>query len=383
MPVTVAVEPEIIRWAIDRSGLSPDDLASFPVEDWQAGRKQPTLRKLEDFAKKTMVPLGYLFLAKPPVETIPLPDFRTVGDTPLRRPSPNLIDTLHTMQRRQAWMRDYLLEMGHDALPFVGSVKVGQLVAEVVALIRSALGLAVGWAERESNWQEALRRLRRAIEGAGILVAVNGIVGNNTKRKLDPQEFRGFVMADRIAPLIFVNGSDSQSAQIFTLAHELVHVWCGQDGLFNLLAMRPANDRVEKYCNRVAAEFLVPKEKLSGLWPKYEEAEGRFEALAREFKVSPLVVAQRALDLDFIEQGAFFVFYNQYLEKLSRLESQKRRGGDFYRNVSARIGDRFGYAVIQSAKEGRLLYRDAYALIGLSGKTFDEYARILSEKMRK
>ena len=145
-------------------------------------------------------------------------------------------------------------------------------------------------------------------------------------------------MADTIAPLIFVNGADSQSAQIFTLAHELVHVWCGQDGLFNLLEMKPANERVEKYCNRVAAEFLVPKEKLSGLWPKYDEAEGRFEALAKEFKVSPLVVARRALDLGFIEQGAFFAFYHQYLEKLSRLASKKRSGGDFYRNVSAASG---------------------------------------------
>lgn len=383
MPETVAVKPELIRWAIDRSGLPHDDLVAFPVEDWQTGRKQPTLKKLEAFAKKTMVPFGYLFLATPPVETIPLPDFRTVGDTPIARPSPNLIDTVHTMQRRQQWMREYLLEQGHDALPFVGSVNVGQPIADVVALIRKALGFTSSWAESESNWRDALRRLRNAIEIGGILVAVNGVVGNNTKRKLDPQEFRGFVIADRIAPLIFVNGADSQSAQIFTLAHELVHVWLGQDGLFNLIEMKPANDRLEKYCNRVAAEFLVPKEKLTRLWPEHEEAENRFEALAREFKVSPLVVARRALDLDLIEQSAFFVFYHRYLEKLSRLESQRPPGGDFYRTVNVRIGERFGYAVIQAAREGRLLYRDAYALTGISGKTFDEYARILSEKMRK
>ena len=110
MAETVDVKPELIRWAIERSGLSPDELAVFPVEDWQTGNKQPTLKKLEQFAKKTMVPFGYLFLAKPPVEKIPLPDFRTLGDTPIRRPSPNLIDTIHTMQRRQQWMREYLTE---------------------------------------------------------------------------------------------------------------------------------------------------------------------------------------------------------------------------------------------------------------------------------
>lgn len=383
MPATVAIEPELIRWAIDRSGLSRDELAAFPVENWQNGRQQPTLRKLEKFARKTMVPLGYLFLTEPPVETIPLPDFRTVGDTPIRRPSPNLIDTLHTMQRRQEWMRDYLIEEGHEPLPFVGSVKVGQPIAEAVALIKRTLRLPPDWAERKPNWTEALGSLRQAIENAGILVAVNGIVGNNTKRKLDPQEFRGFVIADHIAPLIFVNGADSKSAQMFTLAHELVHVWLGQDGLFNLIEMKPASDRVEKYCNRVAAEFLVPKDKFLHLWPKYEGVESQFEDLAREFKVSPLVVARRALDLGLIEQSRFFVFYHQYLERLSKLESQRQRGGDFYRNTSVRLGERFAYAVIQSARAGRLPYRDAYALTGLNGKSFDEYARILAEKMRK
>src|SRR2546428_10288304 len=105
MPETVAVKPELIRWAIDRSRLPPDVLVEkFPrLEEWKTGEKRPTFRQLELFAKMTMTPFGFLFLEQPPEETLPIPDFRTVGDTPIDRPSPDLIDTIHTMQRRQAW----------------------------------------------------------------------------------------------------------------------------------------------------------------------------------------------------------------------------------------------------------------------------------------
>ncbi len=383
MPTTYPVKPEILRWAIERSGLSDDDLSAFPVDQWESGAKAPTIKKLEAFAKKTMVPLGYLFLTKPPEEKILLPDFRTAGDTPIKRPSPNLIDTIHTMQRRQVWMREYLLELGQDALPYVGSVKVGAPVENCVKLIRKELDLRADWARSETSWQNALRTLRQAIEEAGILVSINGIVGNNTHRKLDPQEFRGFVIADDIAPFIFVNGADSQSAQMFTLVHELVHIWVGQDGIFNLIHMKPTSERVERYCNRVAGEFLVPKSRLSQVWPKYEDDEDRFEKIALGFKVSPLVVARRSLDLKLITQNAFFVFYNSYLKKISEIESRKKPGGNFYRTVNVRIGERFGYAVVQAASEGKLPFRDAYSLLGISGKTYDEYARLLKKQLRK
>jgi hypothetical protein len=205
MPATVPVRPELIRWAIRRSGLSLDDLSQFPINEWQSGVKQPTVKQLERFAKRTMTPLGFLFLPKPPVERLPIPDFRTVGDRPIDRPSPNLIDTIHDMQRRQLWMREYLIEQGHERIAFEGSLSTNASAKESAQAIRETLHLGVDWAEREGNWEEALRVLRRRIDDAGVLVAVSGIVGNNTRRKLDPQEFRGFVFRQRCR---FEVGSD-------------------------------------------------------------------------------------------------------------------------------------------------------------------------------
>ncbi len=381
---TVAVNPKLIRWAVDRSGLPVDELTEkFPkLQQWQKGEKQPTLKQLEKFARRTFTPLGYLFLSSPPEEKLTILDCRTVGDTPIKRPSPNLLETLQTMQRRQEWMRDFLIDQGQEPLAFVASVKRPGAVAALSDRIRSTLNLPKNWARDHSTWTDALDAMRKSAEDAGILVVRNGVVGNDTHRKLDPQEFRGFVLSDSYAPLIFINGADAKSAQMFTFAHELAHLWMGRDGLFNLINMMPANDEFEKFCNRVAAEFLIPAADLKSIWAEASSTSDPFQKIARQFKVSPLVAARRALDLRLISKDAFFVFYNQYRET-ERGQPKKPSGGDFYNNQNMRIGKQFAYAVFRAAREGRLLYRDAYQLTGLYGKTFDRYAKTIMEGMGK
>jgi Zn-dependent peptidase ImmA (M78 family) len=386
MSTTVPVNPELIRWAIDRSGLSADKLGRFPVEKWESGEKQPTLIQLEAFAKQTMTPFGYLFLSEPPEEELAIPDFRTLGDTPIDRPSPNLIDTLQTMRRRQAWMRDYLIEQGQEKLRFIGGVSGLEGVDALAERIRKTLGMQKDWASKHRTWEDALRALRTAAEDIGVMVATSSVVGLNTHRALDPEEFRGFVLSDDYAPLIFVNGADSKSAQMFTMAHELAHLWLGRDGLFNLVNMQPFDDATERFCNQVAAEFLVSRQLLSDRWAEAAATDKPFDNIARWFKVSPLVAARRALDLRLITKAAFFVFYNQYKEEWQQqkalAKASKRGGPNFYDVQDVRLGRRFAYAVIRAAREGRLLYRDAYQLTDLNGSTFDRYAVTLTKRMR-
>jgi len=388
MPETVAVKPELILWAIDRSQLPPEDLArTFPrLDEWRTGEREPTLKQLELFAKETMTPLGYLFLDSPPRESLPIPDFRTMGDNPIGRPSPNLTETLHAMQRRQAWMRDHLIEQGSEELAFVGSAKQTRNVVSLAARIREALGLATDWAERCARWEGALRTLCDAAERLGVLVATSGVVGLNNHRPLDPQEFRGFVLCDTYAPLVFANGADSKSAQMFTLAHELAHLWLGQDGLFNLIRMMPHADATERFCNQVAAEFLIPGHKLSERWEEASATDRPFHTIARWYKVSPLVAARRALDLKLISKTQFFVFYENDQEDWRQRkaeEKRKKRGGpSFYDVQDVRLGRRFAYAVVRAAREGRLLYRDAYQLTDIKGETFNRYADRLIQRMK-
>ena len=379
MANVIAINPEMISWAVDRSGMT---LSDFPavVSEWINEEKQPTFVKLEAFAKKAMVPFGYLFLDSPPVEKLPMPDYRTMQDAGVKRPSPNLIETVQDMMRRQSWMRDFLIEEGHVPLPFVNSENVDSTIIETVKSIFRWLKLEADWAMGNTTWEDALRLLIKKIEAAGILVFVNGVVGNSTNRTLNPDEFRGFVLSDPIVPLVFVNGADSKAAQMFTLVHELAHIWIGEDALVNLPLLQPGPVDIEKFCNRVAAEFLVPEAKLRAIWITVQNKPKPFQLLASRFKVSPIVVARRAKDLKLITAEVFFRFYNSYLEELKRIGKQKKSGGNFYLTQNARLGRRFGKAVIAAAETGRMTYQQAYDLTRLYGSTFDKYVAFLKNQ---
>lgn len=381
----VAVSEAVLSWAVERSGIPSSTLRRrFPrLEEWRRGAARPTLRQLEDLAKATATPLGFLFLDRPPEERLPIPHFRTVREARPPRPSADLLETVHTMQRRQAWLKDYLVEDGYEPLPFVHSAGLADEPAAVAARIREALGLTEHWAEESPTWTDALRRLRSATEDAGILVATSGIVGNNTRRKLDVNEFRGFVLVDPYVPLVFVNGADARAAQMFTLAHELAHVWFGSSAAFDLRELQPAQETTEQICNRTAAEFLVPEAALGTLWPAARRDAEPFQVIARRFKVSALVAARRALDLGLIGRQEFLDFYRAYLEDERRAAARTQEGGDFYATQTLRIGQRFARAALRAVKEGRLLYREAYELMGLYGATFDKFAAGLDQPGRR
>ena len=384
---TVAVKPELIRWAIERSGLPTEDLlGKFPkLEEWQSGEKQPTFRQLEKFARTTMTPFGVMFLDEPPQEELPVPDFRTKNDKPVKRFSPNLIDTIQTMQQRQDWMREWLIDEGAGQLDIVGSISKLRNFKSLAQRIRQHLELDADWAEALPSWEDALQTLRKAIERTGIIVFSNSVVGLNNHRPLDPDEFRGLVLCDPYAPVVFLNDADTKSARIFTLAHELAHVWLGQDGVFNLENMLPAKDETEWFCNRVAAEFLIPGYKLTDRWSEAAATSKPFHTIAKWFKVSPVVAARRALDLKLITKPEFFSFYKQdCADWLKRKEEgrKKRSGGNFYATQNVRLGRRFSAAVVRAAREGRILYQDAFRLTGMKGTTFHTYADLVRQRVR-
>src|SRR5881628_1932320 len=123
--IRVAVTAKVLLWAIKRSGRSSHDLEQqfTSLPEWQRGQTQPTLKQLEAFARATGTPLGFLFLERPPEEHLPIPHFRTMQQVLPRRPSADLLETVYTMQRRQAWMREYLIEEGQDPLPLVKAAR--------------------------------------------------------------------------------------------------------------------------------------------------------------------------------------------------------------------------------------------------------------------
>jgi len=375
----VNVNPTLLRWALERSSHPEGIKRKLPkLDEWLEGKRKPTLRQLEVFAKATATPFGYFFLTKPPDERLPIPLFRTLGSETVRCPSPEFLETVQVMQRRQDWMREYLVERKHEPLPFVGSAGLDGKHEHIAHQIRSTLGIGEEWASKQHTWTEALRGLQRRVEKAGIIVATSSIVGNNTRRKLNPTEFRGFVLVDAHAPLVFINSADFKAAQTFTLAHELAHIWLGSSAAFDLRNLQPAHDETEEACNRIAAEFLVPAAKLSQMWPSAKGESEPFQFLARHFKVSELVVARRALDLGLITKEFFFEFYRSYRKRVKETTAQHGTGGDFYATQTVRLGRRFAETVVHAVWEGALLYHEAYRLTGLYGRTFERFVARLT-----
>jgi Zn-dependent peptidase ImmA (M78 family)/transcriptional regulator with XRE-family HTH domain len=378
MTVRVPVRAELLAWARKRSRIASDELASrFPdLHAWESGEKQPTLKQLEKFATATHTPVGFLFLPEPPEERLPVPDFRTMGDVEVGEGSPDLLDTVYQCQQRQDWYRDYARVRREGPAPFVGTLTTDTGVVEAARAMHAVLGFDPR--DRGSSWADALRNLIEASDGQGILVMVSGIVGSNTHRKLDPEEFRGFALVDELAPLVFVNGADTKAAQIFTLAHELAHIWLGQSAVSDAdVGASPAN-AIERWCNRVAAEFLVPLDALGDVDADGPDLTGELERVARIFKVSTLVVLRRIFDAGMLTEKRYRSAYARERDRVLALLDERPAGspgGDFYNTQPVRVSKRFARAIIESTREGQTLYTDAYQMLGFrKHATFEELA---------
>lgn len=380
MTVRVDVAPELFAWATERSRRDPEYLAGrFPkLATWERGEGQPTLKQLEDFARATYTPLGTFFLPAPPEESLPLPDFRTLADAALARPSPNLLDTIYLCEQRQEWYRDFARAIGQLELPFVGSLSTATDSDEAADAMRAALGFDLEARREYSTWEAALRGLVDQAEAAGVLVMVSGVVASNTHRVLDPDEFRGFALVDPVAPLVFINGSDTKAAQIFTVAHELAHIWLGESALSNPNPRGVRGNEVERWCNEVAAELLVPMASLREKLKREEELPDTLARLARAYKVSTLVILRRVFDAGALSSDDYWSAFREELARVREASSRSAGGGDFYNTQPSRVSRRFARAVIADTLEGRTLHRDAFRLLGFKkASTFEELSQRL------
>lgn len=376
----ISINPALLTWARERARLDEFALAHrFPkLAEWESGESQPTLRQLEDFAHAVHVPIGYLFLPQPVKETMPIPDFRTLSGRAVSRPSPNLLDTLYLCQQRQDWYQDHARMHALPALRFIGSATTGDNPAAVAEDMRGTLQLSLAERQQVSNWSEALRSFLTKTEDAGVLVMASGIVGSNSHRKLDVEEFRGFALADELAPLVFLNAADSKAAQMFTLGHELAHLWLGESGVSDTEAGRLPEQVIERWCNAVAAELLMPMQATREAHQPGLSLPEEIQRLARQFKVSTLVALRRLFDAGFINE---VILWQNYREELARIRAFNLRGGcggDFYRTLGTRTGKRFARAVLASTLEGQTLFQDAFRMLGVKkSATFYKAAREL------
>ncbi len=378
--IRVPVAPALLRWARERSGISSGELmARFEkLSEWECGRVQPTLEELEAFARAAHVPVGYLFLTEPPHEPVPIPDFRTDSGKEAMRFSPDLLDIVYACQERQTWYEEYVCASGRSTPDFVGSVAVDTAPEVVADDMRRTLEFDVSARRGCDSWTDALRRLIRNTEKAGVLVMVDSVVGSDSRRRLDPGDFVGFALSDPLVPLVFVNGRAAEAIRAFTLAHQLARVWLGTSALSNYaVAPKPGYRREEVWCDAVAAEFLVPAAALRSELVRDEPLVDALSRLARVFKVSAPVVLRRLLDVGWIDRRRFDVEWSRKGEWMRSLALRSDEG-DRHGAPTSTPSRRFARAITASVLEGRTLYRDAFRMLGIEKtSTFDQLVRDL------
>ena len=384
MPTTheAFVTPEVLRWARKRAHLTQEQLAKkingnpATLSLWEKGDKRPTFRQAEALARKLQIPFGYLFLSTHPEDDpVPLPDFRTIKNAEFFSPTANFLDLLHEALAKQSWYKDLLKLEEAETLPFVGKFNVSDDPQAIAADIAATVKINDEARSKAQNWSDFLTRVIKTTENAQILVMRNSIVAGNTHRGVSPGEFRGFAVSDKLAPLVYINSSDSRAAQIFTLVHELAHLWIGQTGISNEpVAEIISNNTIENKCNQIATEVLVPRQRFIEIWSQASNLAEQISRAVRFFRISSLVVLRRTLELKLLSADVMWAYYRQ--EEKKHLPSSNE-GGDYFRNVVNRNSSLLTRAVIDTVRSEQILYTEAGQLLNVSPSMIPKVAKFL------
>ncbi|WP_256020505.1 ImmA/IrrE family metallo-endopeptidase [Corynebacterium sp. CCUG 51687] len=365
MAVRVDIAEPTLRWALQRTGSTVEELAQRSdfrlVRQWLEGKVSPTLRQAEHLASLACIPFGYLLLDGPTDDQPDFPDFRTVDSKKVTEFSPALKETIYTCERRLSWYAEFARAEGIDPPNFGGAWTLRDSPDDAVCALLPQLADA-GWRPGKApTGRENVLELADAIEHCGVLVMRNSVLGNNNHRKLDIDEFRAFTLFDGPYPLIFVNGSDYKVGQYFSLAHELGHVLLAAEGLTG--AMNDHHD-VERWCNRFAAALLLPQHALLQEWDRNPDLKRITEWAYDAYRVS----ADTAL---WSLVGQCRLGKPQVQEFLRQRPSNPTPpivsgGGDFFVTLKSRLGGRFLDTVTGAYVDGAISEEEASRQLGIA-----------------
>jgi len=369
--VQIDVVPSVLEWAIKESRINPSiiEIKQPKLKDWIAQISKPTFVQLKNLSEFLRVPFGYMFLNEPPMHNVFDVEFRTLNNELNERPSKELEDILIDIKYKQNWISEIRKNDGYEPIDLVGycSRKSGNIVVDLNAI----LDIPKDWFFTQKDEDKAFAYLRQKIEDKGIFVMVNGIVIDDTHRKLPIEEFRAFVLVDEYAPFIFINRNDSKKAMIFSLIHEFLHILFNTDDILNLNDFKDEID-LERKINKLTADFLCPESFIKQNWDNNIDLKENIECFSEILKVSKIVVA--------IAMNSYQLISNQLVEEIKNETDQiikyyfkeTKSGGDYYNNKVNRLSERFIDAVINHAETGNLQFTEAFKLLNVKGSTYDQ-----------
>lgn len=380
------VNPEILRWARETAGLSIGRAAVAvglkdtrklraveKLERIEAGTTEPSRPLLVRMAQKYRRPLLTFYLEAPPKKGDRGEDFRSIPDR--QTDSEALIDALvRDIRARQGTVRDVLLDDdAHARLPFVGSAKMEDGSDSVLASIRDIIRLEIGVFRAQPSPERAFALLRSRAEAAGIFVLLIGNLGSH-HTAIDVEAFRGFALADDVAPFVVINDQDAPTAWSFTLLHELAHLWLGRTGVSG----RSSDIQIERFCNDVAAAFLLPAGELAAIGltqaTTANDAVGQIDVFASERHLSRTMVAYSLYRASLLSEDTWRTLSAWFLAQWrkgrdAKRERQSNTGPNYYVVRRHRLGPALLDFVARSIQEGALTPTRASKVLGVKARS--------------
>ncbi len=396
------INPLILTWARETAGLSIEDAArrigltssakDTDVEKliaMEAGEKSPTRRQLMKIAESYRRPLTTFYRSEPPQMGDRGEDFRSGAGDVSREEIGRLDALLRDVKARQGMVRG-ILEDDEELreLPYVGAFSLDMTVANAVSDVRGILGLdtADPPGSKHASTSKLFADLRHRIENTGVFVLLIGDLGSHHS-KIDLKVFRGFAIADSYAPFIVINDQDAEAARSFTLIHEFVHILLGSTGVSgapSTVAATTRIDRVERFCNDIAGEILLPSESLPKT-DKIENIDAAIEAIAEISticKVSDPMVAYRFFRTKRINAGLYSELVAIYYARWSAFKKRrKEKAGDtgpsYYTVRKHRLGDALIGLVGRTLKGGELTHTKAAKVLGVKPSSVEPLLRTI------
>jgi Zn-dependent peptidase ImmA (M78 family)/transcriptional regulator with XRE-family HTH domain len=304
------ITPNILKWARESARMSVEDAASkIPVaveklKNWESGISQPTIKQAKTLANAYKRPFALFFLPDIPRDFHPLQDFRKSGSKALTTSS---IFIIREIQQKQAWLRDLFTESNEATLPFVGRFSFKDNPEIVAKDILATLKINPSLYKTENPINEWIN----AAEKCGIFISRTSFI--HSRLKLDSEEIQGFAIADSYAPFVFVNSDDWNAPQLFTLAHELAHIWIAQTGISNETELNNKGKfhPVELFCNEVAANLLIPKDIILNIDKTSFHNSTNLFKIAKQLGISTFSLLVRAKKLKVISTRTYNILKKQ------------------------------------------------------------------------
>ena len=356
-----------MKWARESARMT-EEIASSKVSvttaklmEWEAGTSQPTIRQAQKLAKAYKRPFALFFLPDIPNDFQPLRDFRKSGSKSLTTSS---IFIIREIQQKQAWISGVYAENHEEKLAFVGRFSVNDNPQDVATDMLNVLNITPSHYNKENpikNWIDAA-------EAKGVFISRTSFI--HSRLKLDSEELQGFAIADPHAPFVFVNSEDWNAPQLFTLVHELAHIWIAESGISNEvephLKQSDNLEPVELFCNEVAANALMPKEIILTLDPALFQSSQDIFNIARRFGVSTFALLVRVLNLNLISLHTYHklkkqadIEFKEYLlreadKKAKQKEKDKQSGPNYFLLLLNRNSKLFTQAVLDEFRGGHI-----------------------------